>query len=273
MSIYTNLEYLKNIQYKTSANLDIRCAFLQKYGSNQQGWFPWIFETLENLGPQARVLELGCGTGLLWKSCTERIPRDWVITLSDFSEAMLQAAWRNLVVTGRAFKYKLVDAGSIPYPDGSFDIVIANHMLYHLPELPAALKELRRVLRPGGHLLATTSGEKNMQELNTWIQHIHPAKKFIPYKRSFSLENGSVILKEFFSEVNIHRYPDQLRIIDPNDLMAYFHSGIWKTQLAETDFENLKKYLVEEFLHQKEIFLTRDTGLFLASSDNGSAKL
>ena len=47
-------------------------------------------------------------------------------------------------------KAELIDIQQIPYPDGSFDTAIANFMLYHVPDLPRAIGEVRRVLRPGG---------------------------------------------------------------------------------------------------------------------------
>ena len=71
----------------------------------------------------------------------DRIPPEWTIVLSDISPGMLDAAWRNLVVTGRAFKFEEIDARSIPYADESFDAVIANHILYHVPARPEVRRE------------------------------------------------------------------------------------------------------------------------------------
>ncbi len=64
----------------------------------------------------------------------DRIPSTWDITLSDLSSGMLDSAWRNLVVTGRNYKFKEIDAQEIPFEDETFDAVIANHMLYHVPD-------------------------------------------------------------------------------------------------------------------------------------------
>ena len=100
-----------------------------------------------SLPADARILELGCGSGLLWKSSIDRIPAGWKITLSDLSPGMLDAAWRNLVVTGRTFQFKEIDAQSIPFEDETFDAVIANHMLYHVPDRGKALAEIKRVLK------------------------------------------------------------------------------------------------------------------------------
>ena len=181
MSRYTDPHYLKTEQYRDETNLNARLEIHRRFSTNSYGWFPWIFDILESLPNQARVLELGCGPGYMWKECIDRIPADWSITLSDLSDGMVDAAWRNLVVTGRAFKYEQIDAQSIPYPDETFDIVIANHMLYHVPDRPKALVEIRRVLKIGGHFIATTVGDRHLAEINKWLKQISPDTDFAPF--------------------------------------------------------------------------------------------
>ncbi len=56
-------------------------------------------------------------------------------------------------------QFKEIDAQSIPFEDETFDAVIANHMLYHVPDRPKAIAEIKRVLKPGGRLIATTIGK------------------------------------------------------------------------------------------------------------------
>ncbi|HEX9839245.1 MAG TPA: class I SAM-dependent methyltransferase, partial [Anaerolineales bacterium] len=104
MSKFTDQQYLKTDQYRDSSNLDARVVIHQRFSTNSYGWFKWVFDTLADLPNNARILELGCGHALLWKENVNRIPAGWNITLSDLSSGMLDAAWRNLVVTGRAFK-------------------------------------------------------------------------------------------------------------------------------------------------------------------------
>ena len=99
VSKFTDQQYLKTDQYKDSSNLDARVAIHQRFSTNPYGWFRWIFDTLLKLPSSARILELGCGHGLLWKENVDRIPSGWMITLSDLSPGMLDAAWRNLVVS------------------------------------------------------------------------------------------------------------------------------------------------------------------------------
>ena len=113
-------QYLAQEQYKDSSNLDARIALHQNFSTNPQGWHHWVFDQLLQLPAHANILELGCGNGILWKDSAERIPAGWKITLADISDGMLDAAWRNLIVTGRAFKFEKIDAQAIPYADKTF---------------------------------------------------------------------------------------------------------------------------------------------------------
>ena len=98
MSKFTDQEYLKTDQYKDSSNLDARVAIHQRFSTNSYGWMNWVFDHLLTLPADAKILELGSGTGLLWKENANRIPSAWDITLSDLSAGMLDSTWRNLVV-------------------------------------------------------------------------------------------------------------------------------------------------------------------------------
>jgi len=223
MSKFSDQEYLKNDQYRDASNLDARAELHRRFSTHSYGWFPWVFDILETLPSTARVLELGCGPGYIWKECIERIPDGWSITLSDLSEGMVDAAWCNLVVTGRAFKYEKIDAQSIPYADETFDIVIANFMLYHVPDRPKALHEIHRVLRSDGHFVAATSSHEHLNELNTWLKKASP-DKFIRFNSPFSLDNGLELLKPFFSKVEVKRYDNSLHVTEIELLMAYIFS-------------------------------------------------
>jgi ubiquinone/menaquinone biosynthesis C-methylase UbiE len=265
MSFDPNLDYLSNDQYRDSSNLDARIALHERFSTNRQGWFPWVFETLAELPQQARVLELGCGQGNLWRTNVARIPKTWTITLSDLSEGMLQTAWRNLVAnaSGRAFKYKQIDAQAIPYPDESFEIVIANHMLYHVPERTRALQEIRRILTPGGWLVATTVGENHIRELDGWTQQVYQGSRTRP-SSSFTLGNGLEQLKTVFEQVEVRSYPNQLHVTEAAPLIAYIRSNVPSSHLSEPALEQLKQNLEAELLEKPALFITIDTGLFLA---------
>jgi ubiquinone/menaquinone biosynthesis C-methylase UbiE len=264
MSRTVDQQYLKTDQYRDSSNLEARAAIHERFSTNPYGWFKWVFDTLMKLPGNARVLELGSGNGLLWKENADRIPAGWNITLSDLSSGMLDAAWRNLVVTGRAFQFKEIDAQSIPFENETFDAVIANHMLYHVPDRPKGIAEIKRVLKPGGRLFATTVGKDHMKEMMDWYRQVHVSKVWESLANPFLLENGWEQLTPFFSEVNISRYEDNLLVTELEAIMAYIHSGIRVKELSEKELANLQQYLEKELKGKGRIFIRKDSGLFEA---------
>lgn len=86
---------------------------------------------------------------------------------------MLQAARQQL--GEKRFVYAVADAQALPFADATFDAVIANHMLYHIPDLPRALAEIRRVLKPAGRFYASTIGREHMHELDELIWECWPS--------------------------------------------------------------------------------------------------
>jgi ubiquinone/menaquinone biosynthesis C-methylase UbiE len=264
MSKFTDQKYLKTDQYKDSSNLDARVLIHQRFSINPYGWFKWVFDTLLNLPENARILDLGCGHGLLWKENMDQIHAGWNITLSDLSSGMVDAAWRNLVVTGRAFQFKEIDAQSIPFEEETFDADVANHMLYHVPDRPKAIAEIKRVLKPGGRLIATTVGENHMKEINEWLPQVSGGKLSGMFSLPFVLENGVEQLKQFFDHVSVSRYPDNLEITEVEPIIAYIRSGFSASDLLEDELTNLRHELEAELKEKGRIFIAKDSGLFEA---------
>lgn len=264
MSKFSDQEYLKNDQYKDSSNLDARVALHKRFSTNPHGWMPWVFDRLLKLPEDAKILELGCGPGYLWKENTDRIPAGWQITLSDLSSGMLDAAWRNLVVTGRAFQFKEIDAQSIPFEDETFDAVIANHMLYHVPDRPKAISEIRRVLKSAGHLFATTIGQNHLEEISNWIRRVNPGTDFTSFGSPFTLDNGAEQLKEFFSQVVLSRYPDSLQVTEVKPILAFIRSSIHAAEVLEEELKKLESELEQELMEEGSISIQKDSGMFEA---------
>ncbi len=260
----TDQQYLKSDQYRDASNLDARVVLHQRFSTNPYGWFKWVFDRLLKIPANAKVLELGCGHGLLWKENASRIPVGWQVTLSDLSSGMLDAAWRNLVVTRRAFQFKEIDAQSIPYEDETFDAVIANHMIYHVPDRPKAIVEMRRVLKPGGWLFATTVGANHLKEISDWYRQIHIRETWESVTSSFTLENGIEQLTPFFSKVSLARYEDNLHVTELEPIMAYLRSGIRDRALSETELAHLQQHLEKELKEKGKLFIAKDSGLFEA---------
>lgn len=264
MSRFIDQQHLKTDQYKDSSNLDARMHIHRRFSTNPYGWMNWVFDHLLKLPANAKILELGCGPGYLWKENVDRIPSAWDITLSDLSSGMLDSAWRNLVVTGRNYKFKEIDAQDIPFENDTFDAVIANHMLYHVPDKPKAIAEIKRVLKIGGRFFATTVGDNHMKEITDWFRQIHKSEMWDSFSNLFTLENGLDQLKPFFLNVTVSRYEDNLHVTELEPLIAYFHSGIRAGELSQNEFVKLQIDLKKELKEKGRIFITKDSGLFEA---------
>ena len=264
MQRFTDQQYLTKDQYKDSSNLDARIAIHQRFSTNPQGWYHWIFDILLGLPQNANVLELGCGAGTMWKECADKIPSGWVITLTDLSDGMLDSAWRNLVPLGRSFKFEKVDAQTIPYNDDTFDVVIANHMLYHVPDRKKALAEIKRVLKDDGCLIATTVGEDHMKGMYSWLKRVNLNSRADMFSNPFTLESGMSQLKEVFSSIEKIQYLDNLRVTEIAPLMKYIHSSIGVEDLSTVEIGELEKELTAVLEKDGEIIITKDSGLFKA---------
>jgi ubiquinone/menaquinone biosynthesis C-methylase UbiE len=264
VSKFIDQEYLKTNQYKDASNLNARVALHKQFSTNPYGWMNWVFDRLLNLPEDAKILELGCGPAYLWEENISRIPAGWRITLSDFSPGMLDVAWRNLVVTGRAFEFKEIDAQSILFEDETFDAVIANHMLYHVPDRPKAIGEIHRVLKSGGHLFATTIGQNHLKEIANWIRQVNPRTDFVSFGSPFTLENGFEQFKQFFPHVTLSRYPDSLHVTEVKSIIAFILSTSHAAEISEEKLAKLENELEQELKEKGKIFISKDSGLFEA---------
>jgi SAM-dependent methyltransferase len=256
-------------QYRTPENLDARVALHVRFSTNNYGWHPWVFDRL-GLATGQRILEVGAGPGHLWRQNSERIPPAVVLVLSDLSEGMLGEARRQL--GGRAESlYVTGDAQALPFPDTSFDVVIANHMLYHVPDREQALRELRRVVRPGGRLVASTVGRRHMAELGELIARFAP--EWNPWDtperlpNSFVLENGAEQIGRHFARVAEHRYPDALIVTEVQPLVDYALSGSARPYLSADRVQALAAEVERAIATDGAFQVTKDSGLFIATQD------
>ena len=239
-------------QYASSARLETRISIHEKYSRNKQPFGEWIVSHY-CLQPGEKVLELGCGTGSMWQGVV--LPPDCHVTLTDLSEGMLQTAIANTALLSA--DYAVCDAMALPYADASLDVVIANMMLYHVPDIDQALGEIRRVLKKGGHFFAATFGEHgaveavlDMLELPCTLNH------------RFTLQNGSRQLSPYFARIDVDTRPDALDVTNLNDLIAYLRSMAGMTVLADVPDD----WLLEVFQSRMKdgvLSLPKEYGLFI----------
>ena len=197
----------------TTAKLAARIA-IHAYGTTPQDWFAWLDERLPREGD---VLEVGAGTGLLW---TRVDRRERSLTLADFSPAMCE---RLRTVPGA--RVLRCDATGLPLRDGSIDTLIADHMLYHVDDPEAALREFARVLRPGGRLATATNGREHLAELIAVGGAIGRTDLRLSANQSdFSAQAGPDLVARHFEDVAVERYPGDLAVPAPEPVLAVLNS-------------------------------------------------
>jgi SAM-dependent methyltransferase len=260
--------YLRNKQYSNARNLQTRINLHRLYSTNPVNWFEWVFDHID-LPETASILEVGCGPGRLWTANINRLPTDWHILLSDFSYGMLKEA-RSELAPHTDIQYLACDILAIPLPPETFDLVIANHMLYHVAERPRALSEVVRLLKPGGKFLAATNGLNHMHQIKELLLQIDPdlaAQTDHAFGTSeFTIENGAAQLAQYFSNVYCDLFPDSLEVTHPEPLIAYIISMTADPESARNHkwYKHLNAHLEQEIARKGSFHITKSTGLFLA---------
>lgn len=249
-------------QYKNAKNLNDRISLHEKYSTNKQGWFNWLFNQID-FSKVNRLLELGCGNGKLWQE--NRIDlRNREIFLSDISEGMVEEVRNKL---GSDFNCIVADAEKIPFKDSYFDSIIANHVLFYLNDLYLGLKEISRVLKPNGILYCSTYGKNHMKEITEIVQNFDSQINLSNHSLydTFGLENGESILKKYFSNVQRMDYQDSLEITESKPLINYIMSCHGnQNEILGPRLNEFKEYIEELLVNNGKIVVTKEAGIFKA---------
>lgn len=259
----TGMEKSIKEQYKNDKNLNLRTN-LHSYNINKVDWDKWCFDKID-FKEDSKVLELGCGSGKFWAKNIDDLDESIDVTLSDFSKSMLRIAKSKLKNLGREFKFKEINAESIPYEDNTFDIVLAQHMLYFVPDINQALSEIKRVLKPGGVFYVTANSSDTMKELNEIMNDFDPDSGLNSngYSTRFELENGERILKKYFNNIEVEVLNGKIIVNDPKPVVEYKASTIkGSSVLVGEKKREFEKYLKEYINKNKEIRITTKTCMF-----------
>lgn len=160
-----------------------------------------------------RILDVGCGTGYI----TRWMSRYGDVTGVDMADIALEFCARNGLTS-----LKKGSVSQIPFPDNQFDVVCALDILYHraVVDDEAAIRELTRVLKPGGHLIITTSAMKCLFGNNDIVQHgarRHERQELLDKCREAGLLHvrSSYYTVAFFPLVYLVRKLQDLRKTEP----------------------------------------------------------
>lgn len=264
--------YLRDEQYRDSSRLSQRANIHARYGTAAVPWFEWVGARCA-LQPGHRVLEVGCGPGWLWEGMAASIPPRIDLVLSDLSPGMVAEAHDRVEATGAiaSVEARVADLTALPFEDASFDRVIANHMLYHLPDPAAGVAELARVVRPGGRVVAATNGPGQMQPLwsiRAEVFGMSPVERTV---EAFGRETGRPVLEGCFAEVRWEHYDDELHCTHVDDLVAYACSSPPGEDATPDELGALRAAIEAAMAAGDGVLrVTKDTGCFVAERPRGA---
>ena len=260
---WADKEYLKNVQYRGPENLNARGKLHDLFNVTSIPWFSWVYKEMA-LQEGYRVLEVGCGPGNLWNHNLAYLPQNAEFLLTDLSIGMLKTS-QSLLDDSR-FQFTCMDADNLGFPDATFDLVLANYMLYHVADLSGTLQGIRRVLKPGGRLIAATNGFRHMIEVYDLIHKFQPQFDKITYFLEFNLQNGKEILSRYFSTVKQKQFECHLKITEAEPLVDYIFSMPTLDEMKHgIDPLALTRFLESEIAKTGSLKIQKEQGLFIAS--------
>jgi SAM-dependent methyltransferase len=217
--LWTDRSRLRDTQYRTDANLAARQS-LYRFQQPRVDLPPLVLSLAAPNGSEAAA-DIGCGNGAYLAELTRRRHTGPMLGI-DLSAGMLPAA------RSRA-PYAILaagDAAALPLRDGVSDLTLAAHMLYHLPQPAAAIRELRRITRPGGQVLVVLNGADHLRELRDLITTALGmfTSRQPPPRERLRLDDGERLLAIQFTSTTRHDFTSELLIPGPQPVEDYVRS-------------------------------------------------
>lgn len=261
-------------QYDTDANLRVRQSIYEHYQFPKVDFPLWVLARHIWRGDE-RVLDIGSGTGSYYDRVRDHLPVAHYFGLDRYA---------GLLSASAAPRRVQADAGQLPFGDDAFDVVMANHMLYHVADLDATLREIARVIQPGGILIAATNSLYNMpqifslvrQAIGTLMPEHSGSLLFNPPHIDFGLENGTRLLARIFYGVVRYELPTVLIFDSADPVIDYVVS--WRS-LFESQFpdgvgwdaavEYMRGLVATKIRQRGEYAVELLSGALVATQDGG----
>jgi ubiquinone/menaquinone biosynthesis C-methylase UbiE len=201
-------------------------------------WAPRLIDLAE-VRPGAHVLDVACGTGVVTRLVAERTGMAGRVVGLDINAAMLSVARQLPPVGGATIEWLEASALEMPLPDAAFDVVLCQHGLQQLPDRPAALREMRRVLIPAGRLALCVWSpiEQNpgmaalVEALQRHVGAEAAANRRAPFALGDPAQLRALVEEAGFHDIEIQTVVETARFPSPKALVEY--------QLAATPLSTL----------------------------------
>jgi SAM-dependent methyltransferase len=260
----------------TGNTLRIRQETYDRYSVPKIDYASWVLTRIAWRGDE-QVLDVGCGPGMYYPVLMERWPGIRYHG-ADYSVEMLQSHPAEHGLTQ-------ADAQTLPYADGTFDVVMANHMLFHVADQDRAISEFRRVLKPDGVLVTATNSLHTMPEFQALMRRAmvllgaggkgQSQPPPLPHQ-SFALENGTRQLAHHFFAVVRYDLPTALVFPSLDPVMSFLEStrDLREAQLpAGVSWDDMMLVMREQIVallgHFGELVINKISGVLIASDQGG----
>ena len=257
-------------QYRSEDNLQSRIN-IHSYSTSPIGWMQWMFNNME-FAENMKILDIGCGNGFFWTSNIENMPNNLHVIMCDYSFGMLEAAQEALkkceaVIKEKniVFEFVQADANDLNINDTKFDVIMANHMIYHVVNRKGLISKVSEILKDDGVFYCSTVGKNHMKELDELILKYDKNidLSLCNVAKSFGLENGEEQLKESFSVVDRKIHDNNLIVDNAQVIYNYAHSMLGSVpEVLEKSGDRFKDIIDEIIDRDGAMFIQKSTGMF-----------
>jgi len=263
------------IEYKeTTSDLITRINIHDAYGAKDID--KWMLEVLP-LNQEMAILDVGCGAGKQCFSYLTHLNGKAKITGGDVSEELLSKAQEENAKLGNRITFQELDFNkTFPFESVTFDLVSCSFAIYYAEDMPFTIKEMHRVLKPGGYLFTTGPMPENKQMFYDIIQEA--TGKEIPPMPGSSRYASEILdtINAQFSEVEVLIFENPLTFPDVEPFLAYTRASLsedrllWNTFFqTKEDFEKIMEDIAgvatKRFEKDGKLVMTKVVGGFLAT--------
>lgn len=228
------------IDYReTTDDLQTRINIHDAYGARDID--QWMLEILP-LKPNMTILDVGCGSGKQCFSYLAHLNGKAEITGGDVSEELLERAKQENQKLGNHVTFQTLDFNQpFPFPDETFDLVSCSFAIYYAEDIPFTIKEMHRVLKPGGYLFTTGPLPENKQMFYDVIRSatglsIPP----MPGSSRYATEIQASV-RSLFSETDLIVFENPLTFPEVEPFIAYTRASLSEDRKLWNDFFKTKE--------------------------------
>ena len=229
--LWADQTFLRDNQYKTDVNLAARQS-IYAYQHPRIDLQATVLDLAES-GSADTIVDVGCGNGTYLAELARRGYAGRLIGI-DLSAGMLAAARSRLSGVEHPATLVNADATALPLRDEVAGLTLAPHMLYHVPDPAQAVRELRRITRPGGRVVIALNGVGHMRPLREVVAAARGEAPGSIIER-VTLDDGEALARELFQGVTRHDFVAELRIPGPDPIADYIRSMSGTSHHADPD--------------------------------------